>query len=190
MLSPHVSSSLSFCLPSVCSNEWLLRWGAAVRGSRGGFRITLLLMIIKRTICAKPLGCLLFSLHMERMFYLRLFWMSLHVWIEVDAIKNAQQILSCVFIFLCKHCVLTKRADKSYTVVHHLGYKAQHQAQHQAHPWKYIPYGNILSAQQMQRTIKMQTQLLTGLWRSLALLVWLQLFTDWRLKEFFWSNLN
>lgn len=35
LLSPHVSFSLSFCLPSVCSNEWLLRWGAAVRRSRG-----------------------------------------------------------------------------------------------------------------------------------------------------------
>lgn len=37
------------------------------------------------------------------------------------------------FVFACKPSLLTKGcADKRYTVVHHLGYKVCHQAQHQA----------------------------------------------------------
>ena len=166
MLSPHVSFSLSFCLPSVCSNEWLLRWGAAVRGSRGGFGITLLLMIIKRTICAKPLGCLRFSLHMEWMFYLLLFWMSSHVWIEVDAIKNAQQILlRGVYFFFFNASIaywqngLIKAVQ--WCTIWVTKHSTEHNIRHILAPWKHIPYGNILSAQRMQRAIKMQTQLLT-----------------------------
>ena len=76
--------------------------------SRGGFGSTLLLMIIKRTICAKPLGCFLLSSHMELIFHLLLLWVSLHVWIEARAIKMHTKYC---FMFLCMHCVLTlKRA--------------------------------------------------------------------------------
>lgn len=50
-------------------DEVLLWWGHT-----GGLRITLLLMIIKRTICAKPRGCLLLSPHTELTFHLLLFW--------------------------------------------------------------------------------------------------------------------
>lgn len=97
----------------------------------GGFRITLLLMIIKRTICAKPLRCLLFSPHMEWVFYLLLFWKALRVWI-VHAIKMHSKYGFVFFFFIMQTFLLTEKADKRYTVVHHLGYKVHHQAQHQA----------------------------------------------------------
>lgn len=75
-----------------------------------------------------------------------------------------------VFFSLMQALPIDKKgsSDKRYTVVHHLGYKAYHQAHNIRHilaTWccmrKYIPYGNILSAQRMPRTLKMQTQLLT-----------------------------
>ena len=76
-----------------------------------------------------------------------------------------------------KALFIEKMSDKRYTVVHHLGYKVHHQAQHQAHlTWccmrQHIPYGNNLSAKPMPRMIKMQTEVpsffismgCTGVW--------------------------
>lgn len=136
----------------------------------GGFGITLLLMIIKRTICAKPLGCFSFSSHMEWMFYLLLFWISLHVWIEVCAIKmhNTYYVV-LVFFSFCKHCLLTKKSalmkGLQWCAIWVTKWTTEHNIRHILATWcctrKYIPYGNILSAQRMPRTLKMQTQLLT-----------------------------
>lgn len=64
----------------------------------GGVRITLLLMIIKRTICAKSLGCLLFSPHMEWMFYVLSFWMSLYVFeLKSMQLKRKLNIVLCFY---------------------------------------------------------------------------------------------
>lgn len=98
----------------------------------GGRWITLLLMIIKRTICAKPLGCLSLLSHMEWMFYLLLFWMSLNVFLSKWSSAIKMHCKYC-FVFACKPSLLTKGCtDERYTVVHHLGYKVRHRAQHQA----------------------------------------------------------
>lgn len=85
------------------------------------------------------------------------------------------------FVFSTKALFIEKMADKRYTVVHHLGYKVHHQAQHQAHlTWcctrQHIPYGKMLSAKQMPRMIKMQREVpafffFDGLYRRLALLI-------------------
>lgn len=150
-------------------------------GVTGGCRITLLLMIIKRTICAKPLGCLPFSPHMEWMFYLLLFWISLHVWIEVCAIKMHTKYCFVVVVFFYASIVYWQKKAAlikgiQWCTIWVTKYTTKHNIRHILATWccmrKYIPYGNILSAQWMPRTLRMQTQLLTfdkgyaGVWLS------------------------
>lgn len=129
----------------------------------GGFRITLLLMIIKRTICAKPLGCFLVSSHMEWMFHLLLFWMSLYVGNEVYTIKMHTKYC---FVFFCEHCSTKKAAlikGIQRCAIWVTKYTTEHNIRHILAMWRCVgkcnPYGNILSAQQMPKMLKMQTQL-------------------------------
>lgn len=69
------------------------------------------------------------------------------------------------FVFLCKHCLLTKKAALikgiQWCAIWVTKYTTKHNIRHILRIWfcirKYIPYGNILTAQQMPKTFKMQT---------------------------------
>lgn len=80
-LSPCLSACFLFVLMNDFWDNVLLRGGVTE-----GLGITLLLMIIKRTICAKLLGCFPFSPHMDRVIYLGLFFQVLS-FLKVCAIK-------------------------------------------------------------------------------------------------------
>lgn len=115
----------------------------------GGLRITLLLMIIKRTICAKTLGCLLFSPHMEWMFYLLLFWISLNVFsIEAMQLKCTVNIVLHFYASISYRQKAALIKGIQWCTIWVTKYATKHNIRHilatRCCKRKYIPYGIIL----------------------------------------------
>lgn len=146
----------------------------------GGRWITLLLMIIKRTICAKPLGCLSLLSHMEWMFYLLLLWISLNVFGRNEALQ-----LKCIVnIVLCLHAsppywqkaALIKGIQ--WCTIWVTKYATEHNIRHVSATRccirKYVPCGVIWSAQPMPGRLEMQT-------KDLRLMQ-----VDWSFIDSFW----
>lgn len=150
----------------------------------GGLGITLLLMIIKRTICAKPLGCLLFSFHMELMFSAIVLNIFAFNWSY--AIKMHSKYC---FVFLFKHFLLTMSArikGTQWCTIWAAKYKRN--IRHTLAKWYWrrrllIPCYIILSVQRMLWRFKMHTKHLTAVCRFGDLLTWLQL---WKVE--FWAS--